>query len=111
MPAPAPVVALAQILLQPLQVGRARPLRQVGRDGIGRSYGSYATYGPGLTIVAGGGSQSVGGVNMPYASASIIDTRSGGLQITPAAPMSERTMRWMPAESSTCECAKPWCSR
>ena len=55
----------------------------LARDGIGRSYGSYATYGPGLTIVSGGGSQSVGGINMPYASASIIDTRSGGLQVTP----------------------------
>ncbi len=62
----------------------------VARDGIGRSYGSYATYGPGLTIVSGGGSQSVGGVNMPYASANIIDTRSGGLQVTAAAPMNNR---------------------
>ncbi|HKX69431.1 MAG TPA: ricin-type beta-trefoil lectin domain protein [Intrasporangium sp.] len=62
----------------------------LARDGIGRSYGSYATYGPGLTIVAGGGSQSVGGVNVPYASASIIDTRSGGLQVTAAASMLNR---------------------
>ncbi len=29
------------------------------------------------------------------------------VNITPEAPTSERTMRWMPAESATSECVKP----
>ncbi|MEO6411487.1 MAG: ricin-type beta-trefoil lectin domain protein [Pedococcus sp.] len=62
----------------------------VGRDGINRSYGSYATFGPGLTIVSGGGSSTVNGVAVPYDSATIVDTRSGSPQSTPAASMLNR---------------------
>ena len=62
----------------------------VGRDGINRSYGSYAAYGPGLTLVTGGGSTTVGGVNVPYSSSTIVDTRAGTLATRPAAPMANR---------------------
>jgi hypothetical protein len=62
----------------------------VGRDGITRTYGSYATYAPGLTLVTGGGSALVDGVAKPYASTTIVDTRSGTITTRPAAAMSNR---------------------
>ncbi|WP_270888226.1 LamG-like jellyroll fold domain-containing protein [Pedococcus sp. 5OH_020] len=62
----------------------------IGRDGVDRSYGSYATYAPGLTLVTGGGSSTVNGVAVPYSSTSIIDTRSGTLATRAAAPMANR---------------------
>ena len=62
----------------------------IPRDGINRGYGSYATYGPGLTLVTGGGSTTVGGVAVPYNSSTIIDTRAGTLQTRAAAPMANR---------------------
>ena len=33
------------------------------------------------------------------------------VNITPLAPRSLRTMCWTPADSATCECSKPWCTR
>ena len=62
----------------------------ISRDGVNRGYGSYATYGPGLTLVTGGGSTTVGGVAVPYNTSSIIDTRAGTLQTRTAAPMANR---------------------
>ena len=62
----------------------------VGRDGVNRSYGSYAAFGPGLTLVTGGGSTTVGGVAVPYNTSTIVDTRSGTLQTRSAAPMANR---------------------
>lgn len=62
----------------------------VARDMLTRSYGSYATYSPGLTLVTGGGSETVNGIAVPTNTAVIIDTRSGVVQATPAASMSFR---------------------
>lgn len=62
----------------------------VGRDGITRDYGSYASYVPGLTLVAGGGSALVDGVAKPYASTTIVDTRSGAITTRSAAAMANR---------------------
>src|SRR4029453_10793345 len=45
----------------------------VDRDGHDRTYGSYATYAPGLTLFSGGGATPVGGVDVPYASTTIVD--------------------------------------
>jgi Galactose oxidase-like, Early set domain/Galactose oxidase, central domain len=59
----------------------------VDRDGHDRTYGSYATYAPGLTLVSGGGATPVGGVDVPYASTTIVDTRSGTLTTRAAASM------------------------
>ena len=33
------------------------------------------------------------------------------VNMTPLAPRSLRTMRWMPAERATSAWAKPWCTR
>ena len=62
----------------------------VGRDGINRGYGSYAAFGPGLTLLTGGGSTTVGGVAVPHNTSTIVDTRSGTLQTRSAAPMANR---------------------
>lgn len=62
----------------------------VSRDGIDRSYGSYATYEPGLTLVSGGGSTTVGGVAVPHNSNVIVDARGGSLVTQSAAPMANR---------------------
>ncbi len=60
------------------------------RDAMDRSYGSYANYLPGRTLVTGGGSEDVGGVQRPTNTAQVIDTRSGDIVTSPAAPMSFR---------------------
>ena len=62
----------------------------VGRDGITRTYGSYASYAPGLTLVTGGGAALVDGVEKPYASTTIVDTRAGVITTHPATSMANR---------------------
>lgn len=62
----------------------------VARDALNRRYGSYATYGPGLTLVTGGGSEIVDGVEVPSNTTTIINTRSGQARSRPGASMSFR---------------------
>ena len=60
------------------------------RDGIDRSYGSYANYEPGLTLVSGGGSTTVNGAAVPHSSNVIVDVRGGSMATRAAAPMANR---------------------
>lgn len=55
------------------------------RDGISRTYGSFATYDVGKTLVVGGGSITEGGVaNVPTRTAVVVNTNTGYVPTTAA---------------------------
>jgi hypothetical protein len=59
------------------------------RDGIGRTYGAYATYDIGKVLVAGGGSITEDGqTTVPTRTVSIVDVTGSGSQVRPTASMS-----------------------
>jgi hypothetical protein len=59
------------------------------RDGINRTYGSFATYDIGKVLVAGGGNITEGGQsNVPTKTAVVVDVDGGGTTVTPTASMS-----------------------
>ena len=59
------------------------------RDGIDRSYGSFATYDTGKVLVAGGGSVTEGGrSSVPTKSASVVDVNGSGTTVRSTGSMS-----------------------
>src|ERR671910_2188792 len=59
------------------------------RDGINRSYGSYATYDIGKVIVAGGGNVTEGGKSsVPTRTAAVVDVNGSGTSVRPTGSMS-----------------------
>lgn len=60
-----------------------------GRDGINRSYGSFATYGVGKVLVAGGGSVTEEGQSpVPTKTAVVVDVNGPGTVVQPTNSMS-----------------------
>ena len=59
------------------------------RDGIDRSYGSFASYDIGKVLVAGGGSLTEGGQSpVPTKTASVVDVNGPGTSVRPTGSMS-----------------------
>jgi hypothetical protein len=59
------------------------------RDGISRTYGSFATYDIGKVLVAGGGSVTEGGqTTVPTRTVSVVDVAGSGTQVRSTASMS-----------------------
>lgn len=59
----------------------------VNRDGINRSYGSFANFLPNKTLVLGGGLSNVGGKQTPEKTSRIVDASGVTLTSTSGAPM------------------------